>query len=81
MAPVTRKRKAAKKMTEAVPELYGWRFDSEEVSVGVYRVRGISEDGRSVEETGIDPEAVLERCRRAAMEIMTHVLLKAAKKG
>lgn len=47
----------------------GWTFDTEEVSAGVYRVRGVDEMGRSVEAIGIDPDALLEQCRKSAAQI------------
>lgn len=51
------------------PELSGWTFDIDEVSAGVYRVRGVDEAGRSVESTGTDPDAVLDDCKKAAEKI------------
>lgn len=48
------------------PELPGWRFDVEEVSAGVFRAVGVDEAGRSVQATGIDPDQLLDECRRAA---------------
>lgn len=48
------------------PELPGWAFEVDEVSAGVYRVRGVDEAGRSVESTGTDPEALLASCRSSA---------------
>jgi hypothetical protein len=59
------------------PELPGWRFSVEEVSVGVYRARGVDVSGRSVETTRIDEEAAVEWCRRAAVEILERGLSKA----
>lgn len=47
----------------------GWEFQVEEVSAGVYRVRGADKVGRSVEATGTDPEQLLQKCKRAAAEI------------
>lgn len=48
------------------PELPGWTFEMDEVSAGVYRVRGVDEAGRSVESTGTDPDALLASCRSSA---------------
>jgi hypothetical protein len=56
------------------PELPGWRFTTEEMSAGVYRVRGVDLAGRSVEKTGIDPQMTLEWCRQAAIDIMARGL-------
>ena len=49
--------------------LPGWTFKSEEVSMGVYRVRGVDAAGRSVEATGTDPDALLEDCKRSAIRL------------
>jgi hypothetical protein len=49
--------------------LSGWSFTVEEVSAGVYRVRGVAQSGRSVETTGTDPNALLVRCQRDAIRI------------
>jgi O-acetyl-ADP-ribose deacetylase (regulator of RNase III) len=52
------------KLPEIAPDASAWKFKVAEVSPGVYRVRGVDPDGRSVEATGTDPEATLEECRR-----------------
>lgn len=54
---------------EVVPDIPGWSFTIEEVSAGVYRVRGVDEAGRSVEATGIDPDALMEECKLSAARI------------
>jgi hypothetical protein len=51
------------KPTQDVP---GWTFEVDEISAGAYRVRGTDELGRSVEATGVDPEALLRACAEAA---------------
>jgi hypothetical protein len=56
-------------MKRTFPELQGWTFEIDEVSPGVYEVRGVDEAGRSVEATGTDPGPLLESCRRSAEEI------------
>ncbi len=60
-------------MTREFPELPGWSFDADEVLAGVYRALGRDRAGRNVEATGVDPEAVIEKCRRAAVEMMAGV--------
>ncbi|PWU18912.1 MAG: hypothetical protein C5B50_07800 [Verrucomicrobia bacterium] len=60
-------------MPHTFPELPGWSFDAKEVSAGVYRVFGRDLPGRNVEATGLDPDALIEKCRRAALEIMAGV--------
>lgn len=50
-------------------DIPGWSFRVEEVSAGVYRVRGLDEAGHSVEATGTDPDDVMEECRRSAARI------------
>jgi hypothetical protein len=47
-----------------------WRFETEELSAGCYRVRGTDRDGRTVENTDTDPDAALHWCRHAALEII-----------
>jgi hypothetical protein len=49
--------------------LTDWSFSVEEVSAGVYRATGTDSAGRSVEESGTDPDATLERCKRVAAEL------------
>jgi hypothetical protein len=51
------------------PELPEWVFEVEEMSANVFRVRGRDLEGRSVERTGTDPEAVLTKCRSDAREV------------
>jgi hypothetical protein len=51
---------------KTLPELPDWKFEIDEISAGVYRVRGVDKDGRSVEATGTDEDALLEECRRSA---------------
>jgi len=51
------------------PEVPGWRFNVDEISAGVYRVRGVDRSGRSVETTRTDAEEAIEWCRSAAREI------------
>ena len=50
-------------------ELPGWTFEIDEVSAGVYSVRGVDEVGRSVASTGTDPDTVLSECRQSAAKI------------
>jgi hypothetical protein len=47
-------------------ELPDWVFEVDEVSAGVFHVRGVDHSGRSVEATGTDPDALLDDCRRSA---------------
>jgi hypothetical protein len=58
--------------------LPGWTFEVEEISAGVYRVRGVDRAGRSVEQTGTDPDAVLEECRRWAARYVARPVLSAS---
>jgi hypothetical protein len=57
-------------MARSFPELPDWSFDADEVSAGVYRAFGRDRTGRNVEASGLDPEALIEKCRQAALEIM-----------
>lgn len=47
----------------------GWKFDTEEVSAGVYRVFGNDRWGRNIECTGADPDLLLAQCKREALQI------------
>jgi hypothetical protein len=51
-------------------ELPGWKFDADEVSAGVYKATGKDRQGRNVEATGTDPDEMIEKCRKYAIEIM-----------
>ena len=57
-------------MTRTFPELPDWSFDADEISAGVYRGFGRDRAGRNVEATGIDPDALIEKCKRAALQMM-----------
>lgn len=57
-------------MQREFPELPGWSFGVDEVSAGVYRAFGRDRLGRNIEITGTDPEVLIEKCRRAALEVM-----------
>jgi hypothetical protein len=58
-------------MAERFSELPGWLFETTEVSVGVYKTLGRDEAGRSVEAMGLEPEALIQKCRQAAVRMMT----------
>jgi hypothetical protein len=36
----------------------GWTFHIEEASAGVWRLRAQDEEGRTIESTGVDPDAM-----------------------
>jgi hypothetical protein len=57
-------------MARTFPDLPDWSFDADEISPGVYRAFGSDQTGRNVEASGLDPEALIEKCRQAALEIM-----------
>jgi hypothetical protein len=50
-------------------DLPDWTFEIDEVSAGVYRVKGTDDAGRSVEATGTDPDVLLDDCKRSAARI------------
>lgn len=58
-------------MSPTFPELPGWTFDADEVSANVYCAVGCDRAGRKVEATGTDPDAVIMKCRQAALELTT----------
>lgn len=43
-----------------------WAFLNAEISAGVYRVRGVHADGRSLMALGSTPELALKACRQIA---------------
>jgi hypothetical protein len=59
------------------PPMTGWVFETEEVSAGIYRVRGTSQQGHKVETTSHDPDKAFEWCQRAARELTARGLSKA----
>jgi hypothetical protein len=60
-------------ITTIFPDLPGWSFDLDEVSAGVYLVKGVDEAGRSVVARGTDPESVLEQCRESAAKMQVKI--------
>jgi hypothetical protein len=60
---------------DATIEVNGWTwcFSVDEVSMCVYGVQGTDEAGRRVEETGTDPDRLLETCKTRAAEIANSV--------
>ena len=56
-------------MAKQFKELPGWTFEIEEVSAAVYRVHGQNLAGRNVEAKGLDPDALLEHCKKAAAQM------------
>jgi hypothetical protein len=50
-------------------DLPGWHFTVEERSAGVYVALARDEAGRSVQCTGDDPDALLDRCREDARSL------------
>jgi hypothetical protein len=47
----------------------GWFFRINEISQGYYRVTGIDRWGRSVARDGIDPDALLNLCKKDIQEM------------
>ena len=64
-------------MSLTFPELPDWSFDADEVSAGVYRAFGHDCSGRTVEVSGLDPEALIQKCRQAAIELIAKTHPKA----
>ena len=56
-------------MTREFPDLPDWRFTIQEVSTGCYRVEGHDDQGHQVSTTGTDVEAVLNQCKRYAVDV------------
>ena len=55
--------------------------DADEASVGVYRAFGRDRAGRNVEASGVDPEALIEKCRQAALQMMADVQTSSGSPG
>jgi hypothetical protein len=51
-------------------ELPGWEFEVDEVSAGVYKVKGKDEKGRNVETVGTDLDSLIDKCKKYAMQII-----------
>lgn len=49
-------------------ELPGWIFKVIELSVGVYSVSGNDNLGRNIEQKGVDPDILLEECKKYASQ-------------
>jgi len=49
------------------PELAGWRFLVQEISMGVYTAVGTNPCGEAIEMTGTDPDALLDECKEAVL--------------
>ncbi len=56
-------------VTKVFPELPGWVFDVTEVAVGVHHVLCRDCAGRNIAVTGLDPDALIEECRQAALDL------------
>jgi len=54
-------------MISRFPELPDWEFRMEEVSAGVYEVKGSDSHGRRVSAIGTDLDELIARCRREAV--------------
>ena len=52
------------------PDLPGWTFEVDEVSFGVYVVRGRYVSGGMMKKTGVDPDALFEECRFEALSAL-----------
>ena len=57
-------------MTIQFTEIPGWQFFEEEVSAGVYKVQGKDNLGRTVEVCGVDPEKLIEECKKFAEQCL-----------
>jgi hypothetical protein len=47
--------------------LPGWRLEVEEMSAGVYRFRATDADGRRIEATGADVDALIDDARHRVL--------------
>jgi hypothetical protein len=51
------------------PELPDWNYTVEEVSMGVYQLKGIDKQGRIVDLTGTDPDKLIQEFITSAKHI------------
>jgi hypothetical protein len=56
-------------MTVILDGLPDWAFDADEVSMGVYRIRGTHRLGWTIELTAESEEALISTARKAANEM------------
>lgn len=56
-------------MTQTFPECPGWSFTIDEVSAGVYQVTATDSDGRRLQATGTDYDALLLDALHVAREL------------
>lgn len=57
-------------MKKEYPELPGWTFSIEEVSLGAYRLRARDVPGRNIDLMGDDPETLFEEAKQVALRMM-----------
>lgn len=55
--------------------LANWKFEVEEITAGMYRIRGTRNTGNQVERTSSDPECALVDCKRDAQKLEKEILL------
>jgi hypothetical protein len=68
-------------MSRTFPELPDWSFEADEVSAGVYRAFGRDRAGRNVQATGIDPDALIEKCKQAALQMIADTKKSSGQSG
>jgi hypothetical protein len=56
-------------MEARIDGIPSWQFEIEEVSVGVYRLRGTHSSAASIDLTGSDPESLVETGKQRALSI------------
>lgn len=57
--------------TKIFLELPEWVFDVNEVSGGVYEVIGQGRACQTIHATGLEPDALIEKCKATAIDMMT----------
>lgn len=53
-------------LKEIIP---GWEFHVAEISQGYYRVKAIDSFGRAFSRDGIDPDALIEECKKDIFQL------------
>jgi hypothetical protein len=50
--------------------LPGWNFEVREISAGVFKATASDRLGRNIEQTGINPDVLLDECKKYAQDIL-----------
>jgi len=63
-------------MQRKLEDLPNWTLDIEERSAGVYKLRALHDLGASIELSGTDPDELIQRVRKDALELERNLKTK-----